>query len=108
MQEIWKRRRIRITRPGIDDWRERLQQSLTSVAGVRACRIRESGTVEVEYNLRTVRFEQIADLVRSAGCKLHPGPWERMKHRFIRYTEQNELDQLTAPQRPCCSNPRFR
>lgn len=108
MQEIWKRRRIRITPPGTEEWKEELHRRLTATAGVRACRIREPGIVELEYNLRAVRFEQLADLLSSSGCGLHPGPWERIKRRFIRYTEQNELEHLTALQRPCCSDPKLR
>lgn len=89
--------------------RERTASTVSNFkCGSRARRIREPGIVELEYNMQAVRLVQLADVLSSTGCGLHPGPCERIRRRFIRYTGQNELDHIRAPRRPCTADPKFR
>ncbi|MEJ2083964.1 MAG: hypothetical protein P8020_14730 [Acidobacteriota bacterium] len=52
------------------------------------------------------KLQEIVGVIASKGHQQKLGLFGRMRRAFIHYTEQNEFDNATAPDPPCCSNPR--
>lgn len=108
IKEVIKSRRLKLARRPTTEEEARFYAHLLKQRGVRSCSVNGDGTLEVTYNLLETRLPEIAEGLRKAGLALS-GHWA---HRFRRwwasYTEENELDNLTAPESPCCSNPKLK
>lgn len=105
MSEILKERELRV-RPS-EGWKEKIRRGLASLPGLKRVHYQQNGTIELRYDLRRVRLEEVEKAIEGIGISLSDGLWSRMKRGLIHYSEQNELDNLTAPEAPCCSNPKL-
>ncbi len=64
------------------------------------------GYVEVKYDLRKINFEKIEKSIDKMGIDLSKKITEKLKRGMAKFTEQNELDNLTATPSSCCEDPR--
>jgi hypothetical protein len=62
--------------------------------------------LRLEYDLNKVKFEVIEKSLKKLGVKLSKKFSERWKRGMVKYTEQNELDNLNAPLTSCCDDPK--
>ncbi|GAB4239204.1 MAG: hypothetical protein Kow00109_13980 [Acidobacteriota bacterium] len=108
MSELIKTRRLRLARRPTEQERAFLYAHLPKQRGIRSCSIEEDGTVEVTYDLFQIRLPEILEVLTSAGFEPSRSWRDRLRRWFAAYTEQNELDNLTAPESPCCSNPKLK
>ena len=61
--------------------------------------------IYIEYDFNQIKFETIEKNILSSGLPLSTKKWHKFKRGLIKYTEQNESDQLIVPPRPCCNLP---
>lgn len=66
----------------------------------------QKGYVRVEYDLQKINFETIEKFIKEAGFDLSSKITEKFKRGMAKFTEQNELDNLTATPTSCCSDPK--
>ncbi len=66
----------------------------------------QKGFVGVEYDLRKINFETIEKSIEELGLILSQKITERFKRGMAKFTEQNELDNLTAVPSSCCEDPK--
>ncbi len=66
----------------------------------------QKGFVGVEYDLRTINFETIEKSIEELGFRLSQKITEKFKRGMAKFTEQNELDNLTAVPSSCCEDPK--
>jgi len=66
----------------------------------------QKGYLRVEYDLRKINFELVEKSIEEAGLGLSKKRTERLKRGMAKFTEQNELDNLTAKPTSCCSDPK--
>jgi hypothetical protein len=107
MRQVPKHRRIRVVAPAGAEWKNRVRGALLNRPGVSRIDTHEDGTVELRYDLMKIRLERIEEVIESLGYPLRQGSWSRLRRRFIHYTEQNERENITAPEAPCCFDPKL-
>lgn len=61
--------------------------------------------IAVSYNLLEATAEQLERAISDAGAALGSGWAARLKHGWMYYTEENELDNLSSDGGPCCNKP---
>jgi len=66
----------------------------------------QKGFVRVEYDLRKINFETIEKSIKELGFGLSQKVSEKLKRGMAKFTEQNELDNLSAPISSCCADPK--
>ncbi len=107
MREIIKKRSFKFSGISTLPSHSKLHHSLLKMEGVKKVEVDDSGQVFIEYDLLRTRLEMIEESIESIGFKLQSGGFTNIKRALIYYTEQNEYDNLTAPNRPCCSDPKL-
>jgi copper chaperone CopZ len=68
----------------------------------------QEGFVMVEYDLKKINFETIEKSIERLGFGLSKKIKEKFKRGMAKFTEQNELDNLTAAPSSCCEDPKER
>jgi len=61
--------------------------------------------IAVSYNLLEATAEQLGRVISDTGAVLDSGLAARLKHGWMHYTEENELDNLSSDAGPCCNKP---
>lgn len=80
--------------------------ALTARQGVAAVRLcRDGRTVEVTYDLRHLRFEDVEAVIGGAGGRPATGLFQTLRRGWTRFTEENLLASVSAPVSPCCNRP---
>jgi len=59
--------------------------------------------LQLEYDLLQVTEVQIEQSLNEIGVQLGEGWVERLRRAWVHERENNELDNLSAPARPCCN-----
>jgi copper chaperone CopZ len=80
-------------------------QALSRIDGVRAAGIDQGGKVTIEYDLMRFSVARLDQEIQALGYALDDSVWSRVRRGWLRFSEQNDIDNLRAPARPCCSNP---
>lgn len=62
---------------------------------------------EVGYDLANSDLEEIENVLKAAGVRLESGPIARLGRAWLRYTEESEISNLSAPRKnaACCNRP---
>lgn len=107
MTEITKRRTIDLAAIADESRRSEIQTAILQLDGVKRVEPESGGGISVEYNLIKISLQEIEEVIESKGHRPKLGLFGRLKRAFIHYTEQNEFDNATAPDAPCCSNPKL-
>lgn len=106
MDAIRKRRTIKLSPKHLTAGEQSsIFQRLSEKRGVDSVTVQD-GVVHVEYDLQTVRLQDVEDLIAREGCDLSSSILDRAKRAVVHTLEQNEYDNLTQQPSPCCSNPR--
>lgn len=85
----------------------RIEERLMGITGVISVDVEvQKNVLRLEYDLRKTKFEVIEKSIRELGLKLSQKFFQRFKRGMAKFTEQNELDNLTAPLSSCCDDPR--
>lgn len=106
-ERLIKKRKFAVT--GIKDQRnaDEIKESLMRKAGMIEvdvdCR---EGFVRIKYDLKKTKFETIEESIKEIGFGLSQKIKEKLKRGMAKFTEQNELDNLTASPSSCCSDPK--
>jgi hypothetical protein len=66
----------------------------------------KKNVIKVEYDLRRIGFEAIEKTISGLGFCLSRKWPERFRRGLVKFTEQNEFDNLSAPASSCCHDPR--
>jgi copper chaperone CopZ len=106
-EPLIKKRKFDVT--GMKDQanENRVKEHLNKKTGVIAVDVdSQKGFVRVEYDLRKISFEAIEESVKELGFSLSQKIAEKFKRGMARFTEQNELDNLTATPSSCCEDPK--
>lgn len=83
-----------------EDWGVELKK----INGVSSVSIdADKKDVFVEYDLLKCREEAIEHWMVKTGFKLDDAVMERLKRGWVHYTEENELDALSAKPHPHCN-----
>ncbi len=107
MTEITKRRTIDLAGITEEARRSEIQTAILRLDGVKRVEPESDGKFSVDYNLMKISLQEIEEVIQSKGHQMNAGFLARLKRAFIHYTEQNEFDNATAPDAPCCSNPKL-
>jgi len=107
MREIIKKRSLQVSGVPFPTDLSNLRYALLRMGGVRKVEVNGKGQILVEYDLVKTKLEKIEGVIETMGFTLQSGWFSKLKSSIIRYSEQNEYDNLTAPSRPCCSNPKL-
>jgi len=84
-----------------------IKEYLNKKAGVIAVDVdSQKGFVRVEYDLRQINFETIEKSIIELGFSFSQKVSEKFKRGMAKFTEQNELDNLSARPSSCCSDPK--
>ena len=85
----------------------RIKECLNKKTGMIAVDVEsQKGFVGVEYDLRKINFETIERSIEELGFNLSRKITEKFKRGMAKFTEQNELDNLTAVPSSCCEDPK--
>lgn len=106
-EPLIKKRKIPVV--GMNDQlsRSNIIDSLKNKEGIIAISVdNQRGHLRVEYDLRNINFETVEKSIIEAGFELSKKIMEKFKRGMAKYTEQNELDNLTAAPSSCCSDPK--
>jgi len=87
----------------------KVKEYLNKKEGISAVTVdSQRGFVRVEYDLRKINFETIEKSITELGFSLSQKIKEKFKRGMAKFTEQNELDNLTATTSSCCEDPKER
>ncbi len=106
-ETLMKKRKIAVT--GIKDQESlnKIKEYLNKKTGMVAVDVEsQKGFVGVEYDLRKINFETIEKSIEELGFSLSQKITEKFKRGMAKFTEQNELDNLTAVPSSCCEDPK--
>ncbi len=106
-EPLIKKRKIVVA--GIKDQESvnKIKEYLNKKTGVIAIDVEsQKGFVKVEYDLRQINFETIEKSIIELGFSFSQKVSEKFKRGMAKFTEQNELDNLTATPSSCCEDPK--
>lgn len=84
-----------------------IMDSLKEKEGILTVNNENQGDViRIEYDLKKINFDTIEALLNQLGIILSTKWSERLKRGMAKFTEQNELDNLTATPTSCCEDPK--
>jgi YHS domain-containing protein len=92
-QVVIKRRRIGFTKPAEDELKAILKRSLLSLMGIEEL-VFEEQCLYVTYDLLQISLEEIEETLERLAATLDAGLVNRIRHGFIHYSEECELDNL--------------
>jgi len=86
---------------------KRVKNALCERDGIVEVQIdRQRKVISVEYDLMKVTFEEIEKWLVDSEIFISNGLFDRWKRGWTRFTEQNELDNLSAKPTSCCDDPK--
>ncbi len=101
-----KKRHIQVENVSCTGCEKELKTTLAGIDGIDQIHVdRKSGGIDIEYDLLKTNLKSIEQKINESGYVIHDNLLNRIKSRFIRFTEENERDSLNAPPMPCCSQP---
>jgi len=83
---------------------QQLIHVLQKMMGVEEVQI-NGREIAVSYNLLEATAQQLERVITDAGAVLDSGWAARLKHGWMHYTEENELDSLSSDAGACCNKP---
>ena len=87
----------------------KVKEYLNKKEGISAVNVdSQRGFVRVGYDLSKINFEAIEKSIKELGFSLSQKIKEKFKREMAKFTEQNELDNLTATPSSCCEDPKER
>lgn len=102
-----KQRSIRIDRKNCRNKGNEIENSLLNAEGLLSVVYgKQKGLIRIKYDLQRINFETIEKLINQLDIKLSAKWVDKLKRGMVRFTEQNELDNLKAAVSSCCSDPR--
>ena len=106
-EPLIKKRKIVVARIKDQESVNKIKEYLNKKIGVIAVDVeRQKGFVKVEYDLRQINFETIEKFIIELGFSFSQKVSEKFKRGMAKFTEQNELDNLTATPSSCCEDPK--
>lgn len=106
-EPLIKKRKIAVAKIKDQESVNRIKEYLNKKAGIIAVDVEsQKGFVKVEYDLRKINFETIEKSIKELGFSLSKKITEKFKSGMAKFTEQNELDNLTATPSSCCEDPK--
>ena len=79
-------------------------EELSQMMGVKQVEI-EGREIRLTYDLFQCTAKQIEERLRQAGVRLGKGWADKLKRGWMKYTEENELDNLLEQPKACCNRP---
>ena len=102
-----KKRKIAFVEKKDQESLNKIKEYLNKKTGMIAVDVEsQKGFVGVEYDLRKINFETIEKSIEELGFSLSQKITEKFKRGMAKFTEQNELDNLTAVPSSCCEDPK--
>ena len=102
-----KKRKIAVAGIKNQESLNKIKEYLNKKTGMIAVDVEsQKGFVRVEYDLRKINFETIEKFIEELGFSLAQKITEKFKRGMAKFTEQNELDNLTAVPSSCCEDPK--
>ena len=101
---VIKRRTFLLEHAVEEDMQYQLTDALQQMMGVRDVRV-DGREVSITYDLLEATAEQLEQAISDTGAALGSGWAARLKHGWMEYTEENELDNLAAGEPACCNRP---
>ena len=102
-----KKRKIAVAGIKNQESLNKIKEYLNKKTGMIAVDVEsQKGFVGVEYDLRKINFETIEKSIEELGFSLSQKITEKFKRGVATFTEQNELDNLTAVPSSCCEDPK--
>jgi copper chaperone len=103
MNDILKKRTIRVDGMTCGGCEQTIDKGLLGLEGVKTARADRRGTVYVEYDLLKTSLEDIEQKIIEVGYKIPGNIFNNIKRGWIHFTERNEYDNFTSPAKHCCS-----
>lgn len=101
-----KHRKITVENITCTGCEEKIISTLEMIKGIHSIDVdSKTGQVSVSYDLMKTDLGEIEQKIEGIGYKVHESFWGRLKDRYVHFTEDNERDNLNAPNLPCCSHP---
>ena len=101
-----KKRKIFVDNISCISCEDKIRDELVKMNGIDEVQVnRRSGKVSVVYDLLKIDFEKIEQKIGEIGYTIHESFFDRLKDKYIHFTEENERDNINAPLMPCCSHP---
>jgi len=101
---VVKKRTFMLDSPVPDADTEALKAALLRMMGIRDVGI-SGAKVSVTYDLLEATAAQVESAIEQAGADLGHGWAARLKRGWLQYTEETELENLSAADAPCCNRP---
>ncbi len=106
-KRINRKRKIKFALDDSETIGKRVRKVLSDKKGIlEICLDVQEKVISVEYNLLEVTFEQIEKWLEDSGIALSKSLFDRWKRGWTKFTEQNELDSLSAKSTSCCEDPK--
>jgi copper chaperone CopZ len=106
-EPLIKKRKFAVARIKDQGSVNKIKECLSKRTGIIAVDAEgQKGFVRVEYDLRKINFEAIEKSIKELGFNLSQKITEKCKRGMAKFTEQNELDNLTATPSSCCEDPK--
>ena len=106
-ETINRKRRIKFVLDNSETIGKRVRNVLCEKNGLLEVRLDvQDKVIFVEYDLLEVTFEQIEKWLKDSGITLSKSLFARWKRGWTKFTEQNELDSLSAKPTSCCEDPK--
>ncbi len=108
MESMIKKRSLNLAQPLTSLQEKALMERFSGLAGVRQFEVNGSLGVRITYDLMTVNLKSIAELLSEMNHRLSNGPFQRFKHGWISFVEENELENMKIVPHSCCQDPKNR
>ena len=106
-ESLIKKRKFAVTGMKNQGNVSKIKEYLSKKAGIIAVDVEiQKGYVRIEYDLRKINFETVEKSIKDLGFRLSQKIAEKFKRGMAKFTEQNELDNLTATPSSCCEDPK--
>jgi len=105
---VWEvRRRIRVPALRHPADGEMVMSALEGLPGVRRIRTDpRRRRVEVLYDVTGTDYHTLEQVLAGIGFPPAGGWWARLRGNWYQYLDSNGRDNASAPEPPCCSNPK--
>jgi len=103
-REVVKHRTFLLDHPVEGIQPDQVIHALKQLMGVRDVRV-NGREICITYDLLEATAEQLEQAISEVGARLGSGWAARLKHGWMHYSEENELDNLEAGEPACCNRP---
>ena len=101
-----KQRKLHVSEIHCANCENTISEELSKLNGVTKVHPEnKNNSVEIEYDLMKINLKDIESRLSEIGYPVKKGFFNSIKTGFIKYSEENEKDNLTSKPSPCCSNP---